>query len=278
MKIAALIRAHHKISLLQRLVSVLTAWDWNVYVHVNKDNDIQPFYDALGAKLFIKERVAVQWGSYTQMVATLNLLEQAVRDEENTHFYILSGQCYPLKTGRHIAERIAGCENGGNFITIVDMPVWHKPLERLSQWYINKGNLSFAPNGIGRFSRRLLPRRNVAKLMHGVKPYGGSAWWILSRNVVEAMLEFMKQNPWYLEAYKFSYLADEIFFQTLFVHLGFKADGPCPTSTEWVQGSPNPKLVTRDVYEHLASDWHFMGRKFDEFYPDPSTLIEAPSH
>ena len=32
---------------------------------------------------------------------------------------------------------------------------------------------------------RILPRRDVAKLLRGMQPFGGSGWWILNRTTVE---------------------------------------------------------------------------------------------
>lgn len=175
MKIAALIRAHHRPDLLKRLASLLSSWDWSIYIHLNSQTAIEDFTNVIDRDNFIDNRIAVHWGSYTQTVATILLLKRAVDDESNTHFYILSGQCYPLKEDDYIKGKIAGAENGGNFITIENMNVSHKPLARLTQWNLNKGNIEFLPSYTGKFSRHLLPRRNIDKLLHGLTPYGGDS-------------------------------------------------------------------------------------------------------
>ena len=135
----------------------------------------------------------------------------------------MSGQCFPIKPDFQIAEIVSG-----NCMEILRMPVPHKPLERLTQWHFNDAFQYPTSQRIARKVLKLFPR-NIAKLLRGIHPYAGQMWWLLDRPSLEAMLQFVKQNTWFPEAYRWSLLPDEMFFQTLAVHVGVTADRSCPT-------------------------------------------------
>ena len=268
MKIAGLILAHHKPNSLARLIESIELFGWNSYLHIDRKSDLDKFKSALGSSVLLSDRFSVHWGSWTVLHATLSLMRRALDDKVNTHFLLLSGQCYPIKSAQDIHACIANAKNGGNFITLHKMPVPDKPLTRLSRWSINGGNFPVElPPLLNKAIRLLAPRRNVEKLLRGIEPCAGSQWWLLSRESVEKIIAFTYNNPWFLNSFKYSHCADEVFFQTLFYHLGLKADGDCPTASKWSAGAPSPTIIDEKVYMELASGWQFVARKFDVYYP-----------
>mgnify|MGYP000070345404 CR=1 FL=1 len=268
MKVAGLILAHHKPESLARLIEVIEEYGWNSYVHLDAKSDLGNFISSTGNAVLLSERFSVHWGGWTVVHATLGLMREALEVEENTHFYLLSGQCYPIKSAEDMHARVASAKYGGNFITIRKMPTRDKPLTRLSRWSINAGNFPVnLPPLLNKVIRLLAPRRNVGKLLRGIEPCAGSQWWLLSRDSVDRIIDFVDANPWFLESFKYSHCADEIFFQTLFYHLGLQADEGCPTASKWSAGAPSPSLIDEMLYLEITSDWHFMARKFDAYYP-----------
>ena len=108
---------------------------------------------------------------------------------------------------------------------------------------------------------KLFPR-NIAKLLRGIHPYAGQMWWLLDRPSLEAMLRFVKQNTWFPEAYRWSLLPDEMFFQTLAVRVGVTADRSCLTFAKWIEGDAHPLPINDQILSEAKNGWHLMARKF----------------
>lgn len=267
MRIAALIQAHHRPDLLERLLKRLRGPLWSRHVHV--DRKFRGLLDAdclARADFPVSSVVDVRWGGMTQVQATLHLLGQAVRDTGNTHFFLMSGQCFPVKSDREIEARLAA--GTGNLIEVVPIPAVHIPIERLSRYHFNDYRWFSDLNDtrIKRLQLRLtrrLPRRDVDRLLHGLRPFGGANWWVLNRRTVEAMLEFIAVNPWYAAAFRFAQCPDEMFFQTLVVRTGQLFDNEDPTFAKWEGSNSGPSIMTEALLAEARASSFLFARKFD---------------
>lgn len=66
----------------------------NIYIHPkNKDVCMQNIFYK---KYIIPKTVKTNWGGLSLVQATLNLIEQALEDEDNSHFILLSDSCLPI--------------------------------------------------------------------------------------------------------------------------------------------------------------------------------------
>jgi hypothetical protein len=61
-------------------------------------------------------------------LATLELLRCGLADKAITHFYLMSGQRFPIKSDTEIAEIIEASKPSVNFFNSVAMPHVTKPL------------------------------------------------------------------------------------------------------------------------------------------------------
>jgi Core-2/I-Branching enzyme len=259
MKIAALILAHHRRDLLAQLVSRLNGPLWNVYIHLDKKTDPAGGFADLPADLL--QRYAVQWAGFSTVLAIFALAERALANPTNTHFYLMSGQCFPIKTDDEIEQIVA---DGGNCMTIVKMPVWHKPLSRLDQFHFNDGYPLPGRLGsriVNRVARRLEPR-SIQRLLRDIEPYAGTTWWLLERDAMRRIVQFVAANPWLLKSYRYSIHADEMFFQTLAVKTSIKTHRECPTFAKWIDGEFHPLSITPEILAEAKRGWHLMARKF----------------
>jgi Core-2/I-Branching enzyme len=268
MRIAALIQAYHRPDLLDHLIDRLNGDLWQVYVHLDKKSDAAAF-SHLSPKLRSFQSVyRIHWSSFGQVLATLCLMRRALEDSSNTHFYLMSGQCFPVKTDEQIAALLEA--EAGNFITVVKMPVSHKPLQRLTHWHFHDAtavgidNITFKKMA-QKISKRL-PQRSVTKTLQGMQPYGGTGWWLLNREAVSAVLRFLDNNRWYLNAFRWSLAPDEMFFQTIIANLGVRPDRMAPTFAKWIEGEPHPLLVSDAILREAKASWHLMARKFDAVF------------
>lgn len=262
-QVAALIAVHDRVDCFQRLIHAIPSW--KTYVHVDKKYDDELFLLSAPNAYFTPERKEVMWGRFDLVLVYLDLLKLALNDTSNTHFYAMTGRDFPLKPLADIEKKISSAKNGGQYMSICSMPQSHKPLTRITHrhYYNHTGKISY----LWRKLDKRLPRYRVSKLLQGLKPHAGDAMWLISRDVAENLMQFLEENPWYIKAFSFSHAADEMFFQTLLVHLGVELDGGCPTATDWTGMTKHPNLVTEEIYNRFCKTEKFLGRKFDLFYP-----------
>ena len=185
-------------------------------------------YDALRAALagnpsvtFARRRIRCGWGEWSLVEATLEALT-AARDDfpEATHFYLISGDCRPIKTAEHVHAALDG--DDADLIETVDFHTsgWIKTgfqEERLIYRHIfnerQQRQLYYASIEV---QKRLGLRR---RLPAGLQIRIGSQWWCLRRRTVDAILAFVRQRRDVVRFFRRTWIPDEIFFQTLVHHL-----------------------------------------------------------
>ena len=170
---------------------------------------------------FFDSVYSVRYSAFSQVLATLFLMKRALQDKSNTHFYLMSGQCFPIKTDVDIALTIVS--DSGNYIEVYkNGPRVPFPADRVA--------LSRSPNRVEPIGSaienkvHLFPPRNVEKVLRGAQPYGGSAWWLLRRDAVAEIARFVTLEQWYLRAFRRSSNPEEMFFQTAAMYLGIVPD------------------------------------------------------
>ena len=130
MKIAALIEVHHRPDLLARLLNRLAGELWAPYVHIDRKSDRSEFLPIVQHACFFDSVYSVRYSAFSQVLATLFLMKRALQDKSNTHFYLMSGQCFPIKTDVDIALTIVS--DSGNYIEVYKMA--QEFLFRLTEW------------------------------------------------------------------------------------------------------------------------------------------------
>jgi hypothetical protein len=265
MRIAALIQPYHRPDLLDHLVDRLSSELWQIYIHLDKKSDASQFAHFIPRVRSFQSLYRVNWGSFSHVLASLHLMRLALEDQSNTHFYLMSGQCFPVKTDQQIAAILEA--EAGNFISVVQMPVWHKPMHRLNRWHFHDARAIGIDNAILRkITRKIfsgLPDRNVDKMLRGMKPHAGSVWWLLNRDAVSSILRFINDNSWYLNAFRWSLIPEEMFFQTLIVNLEIRPDRASPTFDKWIDGHRHPLTIDEALLSEAKASWHLMARKFN---------------
>lgn len=266
MKIAALIRAYHRPEQLALLLDRLSGDLWAPYVHIDRKADIRLFDASRGKALFLENRVQVNWGGMTQVEAAMLLLRAALSDPAITHFYLMSGQCYPVKTDAQIRARISSLPVGtANLMERIAMPVSHKPLQRYTRRWLHDVRNPIA----WRILRRLFPRlpdQPLSKL-RGIELYGGSCWWLFERESVEKMLAFLEHNRWFWRLFRYSDCPDEMLLHSLVAPLGIHIGGDTPTADTWIQGKAHPETVTEAMHREFEAGPALFGRKYVDYHP-----------
>jgi len=185
-------------------------------------------YDALQAALannpsvtFAKTRLKCGWGEWSLVQATLHAIKAAVDAfPRATHFYMLSGDCMPIKTAEYAHDFLN--QHDFDFIESYDyfQSDWIKTgfkEERLiyRHWFNERGQSKLFYASFELQKRLKITRSVPADLQMMI----GSQWWCLRRHTIEAILEFAASRRDVIRFFRTTWIPDETFFQTLVRHL-----------------------------------------------------------
>src|SRR5205807_1301825 len=98
----------------------------------------------------------------------------------------------------------------------------------------------------------------------GLKPFGGSAWFVLSDEAVRTLVAFEKQNPEAFRFFRHVRIPDEIFAQTVLLNspLRDRVANESIHHIEWPGGS-HPATLRLEDWPRLAASGKLFARKFD---------------
>lgn len=76
---------------------------YNIYVHPKTNNIDKFLYPHI-----IPECIETQWGNISLVKATILLLKEALKDDKNRKFILLSESCIPIRSFKNIYQRMSG--------------------------------------------------------------------------------------------------------------------------------------------------------------------------
>src|SRR3954454_3305119 len=198
MDVVYLIAAHQNPTMFGELLEALSPAQ--VVVHIDAKADIAPFLhnaEAYPNVRFSERRVQVNWGGWSQVAATLILLEEAMRNAaDDDYVVLLSGDSYPLRSPSRIRESLlAG--GGRQFLQAVPVPP-RRPrgmprrdfgsINRISQVMLEY-DLSRGPGLLRALVNRLPVYRPFRRALGGRIAYTGSQWWALTGSAARFVLD-----------------------------------------------------------------------------------------
>jgi len=272
MKIAYIIHSYKLPDQLARLVNSLATTDAYFFIHVDKKIKISPFKKALenteAKNIIWVEREYSNWGTIACVKAVLNALLVALNHKEHLeYFYCLSGQDYPIQSKIFIEQFFEKNKNT-DFVKYFPLPY--------SGWKgggIHRYNRFHFIISKNRYIRRLvnivnffLPRR---KMPYDLKPFGGEFYLGLSRKSAEYIKNFMQTHSLYLPFFKYSYIPEEIFFQTILLNgpeeIINDINNETLTYIDWQKQKVSlPAVLTSEDFENSKKSDMLFARKFDE--------------
>lgn len=271
MRIAYIIHAYKLPVQLAKLVTSLASPDTYFFVHIDKKIDIEPFKEAFAeAKLknvIWVEREYSNWGTVNCVKAILNALSIALKQDASIeYFYCLSGQDYPIKPRKNI-ENFFEKNKAMCFVRYFPLP--NPGWKGGGAHRYNRFHFIISKN---RYIRRLmniinffLPRR---KIPYNLKPFGGEFYLGLNRKSTEYIIQFIEIHPLYLPFFKYSYIPEEIFFQTILLNgpkeIYANINNRILTYVDWNKPKgPYPANLNASDLSKLAEVDYLFGRKFD---------------
>jgi hypothetical protein len=281
MKIAYLILAHRYPDQLLRLVDRLNTEQVSFLIHLDKKMDVADYQKVVVQlknypNVVLIERHTCYWGGFGIVEATLQGIKNAI--ERPIHFdylALLSGQDYPIKTNQYIKTFLEE-RNGTSFIHFEPFPrsAWKAHQggwDRIKYWHFRnhryylvfpRKNMLKTP-ALNFFWNTLVTLFPVQrKFPKGFHPYGGAQFWCLHRQHVQYIYDFTRQNPRFVRFFRYVFVPDEIFFQTIIGNLGIQEGVENDTLhfLEWER--PGAILYTSDMPSLLQTS-HLFARKFD---------------
>lgn len=300
-----LILAHHFPAQLKKLVERLNADDVYFYIHLDSKSDFKEFNSIFinSNVVFLEKRENAIWGNFTIVQATLNGIFKIFQDGREGFTILLSGQDYPLVKNQEI-KKFFSKHFSSNFIDLKPVqeawPAEYKA--KINQYYLNlsskRGNGIFIPYYLEisimtllkttyRLIKNGIKQRNLNLCLQIVKlfkkrlspipnHFGGSQWWALNAKTLKMILNFINENPRFLNFHKYTYIPDEIFFHTIIKILAEKNPEmkllPSITYVNWKKlDYAFPAIFgTKDIEELVKAkkDGKLFARKFDSQYDD----------
>ncbi|WP_412467252.1 beta-1,6-N-acetylglucosaminyltransferase [Pedobacter sp. KLB.chiD] len=276
MRIAYLILAHQNIKQLATLIDLLSYKTPNYcFVHLDgrlhKSTTIKELKKlTISSNWHIcKKSIVINWGGFTMVEATLNLILEALNDTVRFDYLSLhSGMDLPIKSSQAIASYL---ENGKNlqYLDYFKLPNkrWGGDggLERVNYYWLaecldsheDAYSLVRAQKKIGMI--RALPA--------GIKEvYGGSQWWTLTAECMEYIIHYLNNTPGIIHFFKYSHIPDESFFQTILLNSTYKEKiiNDNLRLIDWTTNPGIPKVFDQMDKRRLNQSRKIFARKFDE--------------
>jgi hypothetical protein len=268
MKIVYLILAHNLPQQLARLVNILNNKDSHFFIHFDGRSkvpmeEVKQWLFSSPNVHFVPRRHKCRWGQFSLVRATMTCIETLLTSGiEFDYVFLLSGQDYPIKNLSYI-ESFLKKNQGKQFITWFSLEqeneLTHQSGPFQSMKRIENLHLFFRSRSIHLPIKRKFP--------NNFSPYGGSQWWTLSRDCINWLAKFTRENPDFVNFFKYTFIPDELFFQSIIMNSSFKEDTVNNNLryVDFTRANPNPPAIlgTED-FEFLSNGTNALfARKFN---------------
>jgi hypothetical protein len=260
MKIAYLVAVHKNAAQVGRLLRRLASDESKFLIHVDRragrafEAAVRREAESVSAEFVRRHRCF--WGGFGLVRAALSGIEHLVAEGIPFDYVVLlSGQDYPLRSAAAI-ESFFREADGRSYIHNERLPTsfWDGGgFSRVEQWHL----VSYRALHLRVPWQRTVPA--------GLAPYGGEAWWSMSRPVAEHVVQFVAANPAVVRFFEHALIADELFFQTIVMNSPF-ADTVVNDHRRYIDWSadPGPAVLGMSDLSALRHSDKLFARKFDE--------------
>lgn len=237
MKIACLVSVYRDPQQLARLVESLREIA-DFYIHIDKRVDAKPFYEALAGVAnveFVKNRVNVSWGGFSQVEVIVGMLECAIKSKKTKYVRVLSltGMDFPIWPNEKIIDEF---RRNGDKEYISGFNITKSLSERQKRkinkyWYFDQPYRSLMAKKFARLmmntvSTNLPVTKDIRVEIGGVKKdvYFGSDYWAITLDCAVYLLNSFKEEVKFRGYFKTAFAPSELFAQTIIFNSKFRAN------------------------------------------------------
>lgn len=267
MRQVILIHAHKDLAQLNALVERLLDDDFLIYVNVDAKSSIDVGALHPAARL-VRPRIAIHWGDFSQVEATLHSMRQVVGEAGAfDKLLFISAQDYPLLPNRRLKQDLAALA-GYELLDCVPVGPHGWQCAQRYQYFHREDGGRLAVLAC-RLANRAMRIAGVTRpMVNGWQAWGGSSWWTLSRDCVDAIVGQVCADPAIARFFRRVSCPDELFFQTLVMNSPFRAR-VLTNNFRYLQwqagGARSPKVLDEGDFDAIrASGAHFC-RKVDPY-------------
>lgn len=238
-RMAFLISAYTEPRSLRALVLKLNEmFSADFFIHIDKKVQIDPFQTDLinlPNVFFIKDRVRVYWGGYSQVEMQKAMIQEMLqRNTKYMRVISLTGTDYPVEKAETILEKMEKKETE----YIIGFDVDHE---------INPGKRTMALKyscfylmDTHRFIRAALIRLRIPRLYYKkvkIPIYHGSEYWALTYECISELYHEYLKNEQLQKLFRYSFVPSEAWIHTMFFNSKWKDRAVQPLKNE------NPDLI-----------------------------------
>lgn len=278
------ILAHKKPKQLEELISLLQDGRSYFFIHLDGRVNISLFESILQIDhcYFIKKRERSRWGGFSIVQATLNGMEEIQafmklnRSIENYHCILLSGEDLPIRTNDEIHNFLKRNQEK-SFIKYWGLPYkkwWNGGFFRFESLYIfDFIKYPKAHYWLNRIIRKLnfnfvFAINRIKKKYPDIELYGSSQWMILSKKMMDSIIDKSNGNKSFKQLFKYVLAPDELYIITLvqnFIKTESLLIENSPTHLVLFNGmDANPHYLSIEDIQKNQTEATLFARKFDK--------------
>lgn len=273
-KHAYLIMAHGKFQQLIILLKLLDDRRNDIFLHIDKKVRQFPKQEIINSvslsKLYLTDRINVNWGAFSQIQCELSLLDCAVNNGEYQYLHLLSGVDLPIKSQEYI-HHFFRSNKGKEFIDFDTDKTEY--VERCKYYWLfrehlgRKKNLNFYRLISGALASRLVITLEKAfrinRIPNGIVIKKGANWFSITGEFAKYVV---KNKRYWEKLFRHTLCADELFIQTIVYNSPFKkniygGENSTMRLIDWNRG--NPYVFKADDFNEIKVSPCLFARKFD---------------
>jgi hypothetical protein len=282
MKIAFLVQSHQYNSHFDRLCERLREFPKHeIFVHHDFSQSTLPVESIVRYRLnLVRPYRTTTWSSISQTQAEIDLIETAYRNAADADWFILlSASCYPIKSWDVIVQTLQNSAFDG----YIDLQQCNPDEGELHRHWHRKmftmpiGSIPFVSRNGKFYQRELRIPRTETPFHQKFKFFFGANWFILSRKVVEYLVNLsLHSHPivkFYMEV-KGVAASDEVLINSVLGNANqFNLSPDYLRYIDWTNSvNWHPNTLTEAHFQSIAESNALFARKFDAV--TSQTLLE----
>ena len=202
-KQAILIQCHNKPEQINEIIGYLPEEIFDIYIHVDKKSNIIADIVQKENVFFVKNRIDVRWGRFSQVEATMALINEMKSPMNYSYCHLISGNDCIIKPIIWL-EKIFDENNDKQYIEsnyLDGSATWSWGGEDRFQCFYPQWMIQRPKNKIMKVIRvsyrEFIMRTKIFKRKNAPvdRFYGGSSWWSLTGEMVAWIKEYILTNP-----------------------------------------------------------------------------------